>query len=181
MVCDDTICTIGWLALAYILYRACVIFYKIVYTYFIASPINLLEKAGANWAVVTGSTDGIGRAYAHELAQRGFSLLLISRTQSKLDEVKAEIEKDFKVEVNIETFKTKIVFDVVEVKTFVFDFGAGNVETYEKDLVPLLQSMEIGMLGEFLYSLIFVLFIFQRIFYFLKIKHQHIQDCRLRK
>ncbi|VDM30267.1 unnamed protein product [Toxocara canis] len=34
----------------------------------------------------------------------------------------------------------------VNVKTFVFDFGAGNVEAYEKDLVPLLQSMEIGML-----------------------------------
>lgn len=50
--------------------------------------------------MVTGSTDGIGRAYASELAERGFKILLISRTQSRLDEVKTEIESKFKVEVS---------------------------------------------------------------------------------
>lgn len=41
--------------------------------------------------VVTGSTDGIGKAYALELARRGVNVVLISRTQKKLDEVAAEI------------------------------------------------------------------------------------------
>jgi 17beta-estradiol 17-dehydrogenase / very-long-chain 3-oxoacyl-CoA reductase len=41
--------------------------------------------------VVTGSTDGIGKAYALELAKRGVNIVLISRTQHKLDEVAAEI------------------------------------------------------------------------------------------
>ena len=41
--------------------------------------------------VVTGSTDGIGKAYALELAKRGVNIVLISRTQQKLDEVAAEI------------------------------------------------------------------------------------------
>jgi short-subunit dehydrogenase len=41
--------------------------------------------------VVTGSTDGIGKAYALELARRGVNIVLISRTQQKLDEVAAEI------------------------------------------------------------------------------------------
>lgn len=50
--------------------------------------------------MVTGSTDGIGRAYASELAERGFKIMLISRTQSRLDEVKTEIESKFKVEVS---------------------------------------------------------------------------------
>ena len=36
------------------------------------------------WAVVTGATDGIGRALADELAFRRFNLLLVSRTESKL-------------------------------------------------------------------------------------------------
>lgn len=40
---------------------------------------------------MTGATDGIGKAYAFELARRGFNILLVSRTQSKLDETKAEI------------------------------------------------------------------------------------------
>ncbi len=43
--------------------------------------------------VVTGASDGIGRAYALELAKNGFNVLLISRTKSKLEEVAKEIGK----------------------------------------------------------------------------------------
>jgi hypothetical protein len=54
----------------------------------ISCSIHLL---GWLLAVVTGSTDGIGKAYALELARRGVNIVLISRTQQKLDEVAAEI------------------------------------------------------------------------------------------
>lgn len=50
-------------------------------------------------SVVTGSTDGIGKAYALELARKGFAIVLISRTQSKLDAVKEEIKKECDTEV----------------------------------------------------------------------------------
>lgn len=53
-----------------------------------------LSKAGAGnggWAIVTGASDGIGKAYAFELAKRGFNLLLLSRTESKLQSVKEEL------------------------------------------------------------------------------------------
>uniref|UniRef100_A0A8I3W7K3 Very-long-chain 3-oxoacyl-CoA reductase n=1 Tax=Callithrix jacchus TaxID=9483 RepID=A0A8I3W7K3_CALJA len=43
------------------------------------------------WAVVTGSTDGIGKSYAEELAKRGMKVVLISRSQDKLDQVSSEI------------------------------------------------------------------------------------------
>ncbi|KDO31024.1 hypothetical protein SPRG_04210 [Saprolegnia parasitica CBS 223.65] len=49
-----------------------------------------LTKYG-KWAIVTGATDGIGKATAIELARKGLNVALISRTQSKLDEVAAEI------------------------------------------------------------------------------------------
>lgn len=49
------------------------------------------EKFVCSVSVVTGSTDGIGKAYAMELARRGVNIVLISRTQQKLDEVAAEI------------------------------------------------------------------------------------------
>jgi len=41
--------------------------------------------------VVTGATDGIGREFALQLAAKGFNILLVSRTQAKLDTVAAEI------------------------------------------------------------------------------------------
>lgn len=58
-------------------------------------------KSYGQWAVVTGATDGIGKAVAIELAKKGMNLILISRTQSKLDTVKKEIgERNLEVEVD---------------------------------------------------------------------------------
>lgn len=41
--------------------------------------------------VVTGATDGIGLAYAKELAARNVNIVLISRSEEKLRRVCAEI------------------------------------------------------------------------------------------
>lgn len=38
-----------------------------------------------NWALVTGGSSGIGYAVADNLASRGYSLMLVSRTPAKLD------------------------------------------------------------------------------------------------
>ncbi len=53
-------------------------------------PAKNLKRLG-KWAVVTGATDGIGKAYALALAKKGMSVLLISRTEKKLQEVCKEI------------------------------------------------------------------------------------------
>lgn len=59
-------------------------------------PSPKLTKFG-KYAIVTGATDGIGRAYALALAKRGMSLILISRTESKLKAVAEEIDsKNYK-------------------------------------------------------------------------------------
>eukprot|EP01099_Mayorella_cantabrigiensis_P004627 TRINITY_DN3517_c0_g1_i1.p1 TRINITY_DN3517_c0_g1~~TRINITY_DN3517_c0_g1_i1.p1 ORF type:complete len:289 (+),score=59.20 TRINITY_DN3517_c0_g1_i1:35-868(+) len=60
-------------------------------------------KAGKKepWALVTGATDGIGKAFAEELAARKFNIVLLSRTQSKLEDVKKEIEQKFNVKVQV--------------------------------------------------------------------------------
>ncbi|XP_070700135.1 hydroxysteroid (20-beta) dehydrogenase 2 [Pempheris klunzingeri] len=44
------------------------------------------------WAVVTGATSGIGKAYACELARRGLHVVLVSRSDEKLQVVAKEIE-----------------------------------------------------------------------------------------
>ena len=42
---------------------------------------------------MTGSTDGIGKEIALELARRGFNLVLISRNPNKLNNVALQIQK----------------------------------------------------------------------------------------
>lgn len=55
------------------------------------------RKYKGKWAVVTGASDGIGRAYAEELASKGLNVVLLSRTLSKLEEVAAVIQQKSKV------------------------------------------------------------------------------------
>jgi len=62
---------------------------------------NFAERYGGEWAVVTGCTDGIGKAYAHELARDGLKLVLVSRSMEKLQRVAKEIEAEHKVETEI--------------------------------------------------------------------------------
>ncbi|KAK3591885.1 hypothetical protein CHS0354_005092 [Potamilus streckersoni] len=61
---------------------------------------SLVRKPGT-WAVVTGSTDGIGKAYAEQIAKLGFNIVLISRTESKLKAVASDIESKYKVKTLI--------------------------------------------------------------------------------
>ena len=56
--------------------------------------IDYKEKYG-EWAIVTGCTQGIGKCYAEELAQKGLNVLLISRTQSKLEKLANELNTKY--------------------------------------------------------------------------------------
>nr|XP_054588788.1 very-long-chain 3-oxoacyl-CoA reductase-A isoform X1 [Nothobranchius furzeri] len=88
---------------------------------------QLLSPKLGKWAVVTGATDGIGKSYAEELARRGFAMMLISRSQDKLDDVAKSIEEQFKVET----------------RTIAVDFGKTDI--YRK-IEAGLTGLEIGVL-----------------------------------
>lgn len=45
------------------------------------------------FVAVTGGTDGIGKAYARELARRGLDIIIISRSKEKLEKTAQEIGK----------------------------------------------------------------------------------------
>ena len=51
------------------------------------------------FAFITGATSGIGLAAAKALAQKGYDLAIAARNESKLEEVKTEIKKEYPVKV----------------------------------------------------------------------------------
>lgn len=93
-------------------------------------PGKNLKKLG-EWAVVTGATDGIGKAYCMALAKKGVSIIMISRTESKLKSVKAEIDEKG--------------YPGVDVKFIVCDYS--NFDKAAKERVKKgLEGLEIGLL-----------------------------------
>jgi uncharacterized protein len=50
------------------------------------------EKYGP-WALITGGSDGIGLAFARQLADKGLNLVLVGRRQDKLDAAAKEVEQ----------------------------------------------------------------------------------------
>jgi len=79
------IAAVGSLFLVNKVMKAVVAFYKMF-----LRPGKNLKKLG-EWAVITGATDGIGKAYALALAKKGINIMLISRTEEKLKDVSKEI------------------------------------------------------------------------------------------
>jgi 17beta-estradiol 17-dehydrogenase / very-long-chain 3-oxoacyl-CoA reductase len=104
-------------------------FISFVYRLTLRPPVNL-SKYGS-WAVVTGSTDGIGKAYALALAKHGLNVFLISRSNDKLKEVKSEIE---------EACKNK-----VSVRTMAVDFSKASKATY-LEIRSQLSTLDVGIL-----------------------------------
>lgn len=66
-------------------------FFGWLYKMFIRAPKDLLDYG--SWAIVTGSTDGIGKALAFELASRGLNLVCVGRNSTKLESTAAEIHR----------------------------------------------------------------------------------------
>jgi uncharacterized protein len=71
-------------------------------------------------ALITGGSSGIGRAIAHELAGRGFSILLVSNRQTDLEQCKTEIELRYSVTCHtfcidlIQENSARIVYDYTQ-------------------------------------------------------------------
>lgn len=56
----------------------------------LVSPLDLRSKYGS-WALLTGATDGVGLMYCREFAAKGLNMIIIGRSQEKLNRVKEEL------------------------------------------------------------------------------------------
>jgi len=62
--------------------------------------ISFKEKYGP-WALVAGASEGLGAAFAEDLAKRGLNLMLIARRREKLELLAIKLRKKYSVEINI--------------------------------------------------------------------------------
>lgn len=108
-----------------------VAYFWMILNVFILSGTDLRKygKKGT-WAVVTGASDGIGKEFATQLAAKGFNLVLVSRTQSKLETLAAELEDKYS------GLKTKIL---------AMDYTKDKDEDYER-LAELIKGLDVGIL-----------------------------------
>jgi len=92
-----------------------------------SSPLDVRQLG--RWALVTGSTDGIGKAFAFALASKGLSVVLVSRSSQKLKRVADEIEQKH----------------LVQTKVITVDFK-DNAEDYMPTVMREVDGLEIGVL-----------------------------------
>jgi len=124
---------VGCLAVLALGYKFLSSLWIIIYPHILAKRLGHvidLKKLG-KWAVITGSTDGIGKGYAKALAKRGLNIFLISRSEEKLN---ATVEEIHQLAPNVET------------KTLVVDFGKADAAVYQTTITEALKDIEIGIL-----------------------------------
>ncbi|XP_054804932.1 very-long-chain 3-oxoacyl-CoA reductase 1-like [Prosopis cineraria] len=104
---------------------------KWVWVMVLRPPKNL--KTYGSWAIVTGSTDGIGKALSFELASKGLNILLVGRSHKKLEATMKEIRDKHG--------------DEVEVKLAVIDFENVNGEEIVKKMEEATEGLDdVGIL-----------------------------------
>jgi short-subunit dehydrogenase len=100
----------------------------------------MFHKQYGPWAVVAGASEGLGAAYADQLAQRGFNLVLIARRENLLQALGKELREKHNVEV----------------KTFALDLSLGNSaeiimgETSDLEIGLLIYNAAFSAVGPFL-------------------------------
>ncbi|XWS34667.1 hypothetical protein CRYUN_Cryun21dG0057200 [Craigia yunnanensis] len=105
-------------------------FFKWVWTMFFRPPKNL--KDYGSWAIVTGCTDGIGKALAFQLASKGLNLVLVGRNPSKLEATSNDIRERFGADVDI--------------RNVVIDLAKSSGEEISKTMEDVIGGLDVGVL-----------------------------------
>lgn len=66
-----------------------------------SSKLQRYHHGSEAWALVTGASDGIGLAFANELAEQGFNVILHGRNEAKLKKVLSELEPKYKTSFKV--------------------------------------------------------------------------------
>ncbi|NER34233.1 MAG: SDR family oxidoreductase [Oscillatoria sp. SIO1A7] len=103
-------------------------------------------------ALITGASGGIGAVFARELADRQMNLILVARSQAKLEELATQLRKEYKIRVEVlvkdllEPGAATAVFEAVSQKGLTVDLlinnaGFGDYGTFAERPLPKLTDM----------------------------------------
>lgn len=60
-----------------------------------------MQTKYGSWAIVTGASDGIGCAMAHELARAGLNLVLVARRRATLEHLASNLHQHYNIETRV--------------------------------------------------------------------------------
>ncbi|KAJ4909812.1 Very-long-chain 3-oxoacyl-CoA reductase 1 [Raphanus sativus] len=100
-----------------------------LYIYFLRPGKNLRRCYGS-WAIITGPTDGIGKAFAFQLAHKGLNLVLVARNPDKLKHVSDSITSKH---------------PNTQIKTVLMDFS-GDIDGGVGRIEEAIEGLEVGIL-----------------------------------
>lgn len=129
-IIDSIFSLLYWVLETVIIYRIiCTVaaFVSAVTTYLIAPLFYKpdFDPYKGRWTVITGGTDGIGKAYTIELAKKGLrKFLLIGRNETRLQDMKTYLEEKFDARVHVYLFDF-YDGDYAELKRFLEDIDIG--------------------------------------------------------
>lgn len=99
---------------------------------FLPFSFNLAKRYGpGSWALITGGAQGIGAAYAAELASRGFNLVLIDLDEQRLTET---------------TVLLNAKYPQVQIKTIVCNFSKSLQEGFFDSIMEQINGLDISIL-----------------------------------
>ena len=109
-----------------------------------------LKHNSTQYALIAGGSEGIGEAFARQLAAKGFQLILVARGLEKLEKVAKEIEGEFAVNVRLitcdlaatdATEQIKTALGDVEVDVLVYNAALSFIGPFEKDSLEHQQQI----------------------------------------
>jgi uncharacterized protein len=111
------------------------------------------------WAVIAGGSEGVGSAFAHQLAERGLNLLLLARNAGPLEETAAEVRAAHGVEVRslaLDLTRDDMLdrirgeTDPLEVGTLIYNAGAasGPVPLVDQPTESALANIRLNVIGQ---------------------------------
>ncbi|GLU21756.1 hypothetical protein SLE2022_378750 [Rubroshorea leprosula] len=101
---------------------------KWIFAKFLRPSKNL--KHYGSWALITGASDGIGKAFAHQLALQGLNLILVGRNPQKLESVSTEILAQS---------------PITKIKIVTFDF-CGDISKGVRLIEEAIEGLDVGVL-----------------------------------
>jgi uncharacterized protein len=101
------------------------------------------NHASKGTALITGASTGIGAVYADRLAKRGYDLILVARSQDKLNDVASQVQSATRRKVEVLQADLTVPADVKRV--------AGRLAT-DKSITALVNNAGVAAAGKLLDS-----------------------------